>query len=55
MPKGPKGEKRPADVSQRAKLIVDIATGEVEEEPVDQVKKQTRPAKKVEPSQAHRV
>ena len=25
--------KRPRDVSQRAKLIVDIATGEVEDEP----------------------
>jgi hypothetical protein len=28
MPKGPKGEKRPRDPSQLAKLIVDIAAGE---------------------------
>lgn len=32
MPKGPKGEKRPRDVSQLGKAIVDIATGEVEDE-----------------------
>ena len=31
MPKGPKGEKRPRDVSQLGKAIVDIATGEVED------------------------
>jgi hypothetical protein len=31
MPKGPKGEKRPADMNQLAKAIVDIATGEAEE------------------------
>jgi hypothetical protein len=29
MAKGPKGEKRPADVNQRAVLIAKIATGEV--------------------------
>jgi hypothetical protein len=28
MPKGPKGEKRPGDANQLAKLIVGIATGE---------------------------
>ena len=28
MPKGPKGEKRPRDVSQLGKTIVDIAMGE---------------------------
>lgn len=28
MPKGPRGEKRPADMNQLAKMIVDIATGE---------------------------
>ena len=28
MPKGPKGEKRPADANQLAKLITDLATGE---------------------------
>jgi hypothetical protein len=27
MPIGPKGEKRPRDANQLAKLIVDIATG----------------------------
>ena len=31
MPRGPKGEKRPADVSTRAVLIAKIATGEIEE------------------------
>jgi hypothetical protein len=31
MPTGPKGEKRPRDTNQLAKLIVDIATGQVEE------------------------
>jgi len=31
MPRGPKGEKRPRDVNQLAKLIVDIATGQVED------------------------
>jgi hypothetical protein len=30
MPRGPKGEKRPRDANQLAKLIVDIATGQVE-------------------------
>lgn len=28
MPKGPRGEKRPTDANQLAKLIVDIASGE---------------------------
>jgi hypothetical protein len=28
MPKGPKGQRRPADMNQLAKAIVDIATGE---------------------------
>lgn len=28
MPKGPKGEKRPADINQLAKMVVDIASGE---------------------------
>lgn len=31
MPKGPKGEKRPADVIGRAVQIAKIATGEIEE------------------------
>jgi hypothetical protein len=30
MPRGPRGEKRPRDPNQLAKLIVDIATGQVE-------------------------
>jgi hypothetical protein len=33
MPTGPKGEKRPADVSARAVLIAKIATGEIEDPP----------------------
>lgn len=32
MPKGPKGERRPADVIGRAIMIAKIATGEIEEE-----------------------
>lgn len=32
MPKGPRGEKRPADAVSRAVLIGKIATGEVEDE-----------------------
>lgn len=35
MPKGPKGEKRPADVIGNAVLIGRIATGEVEDTPSD--------------------
>lgn len=34
MPKGPKGEKRPADLNRRAFAIVRIATGEAEDEGV---------------------
>jgi hypothetical protein len=33
MPRGPKGEKRPADVNARAVLIAKIATGEVDDTP----------------------
>ena len=33
MPTGPKGEKRPADVSARAVLIATIATGEIDDPP----------------------
>ena len=35
MPRGPKGEKRPADVNARAVLIAKIATGEVDDAPED--------------------
>lgn len=31
MPKGPKGEKRPADVNARAVMIARVATGEIED------------------------
>jgi hypothetical protein len=34
MPRGPKGEKRPADVIGAAVMIAKIATGEIEERPV---------------------
>ena len=33
MPRGPKGEKRPADVIGTAVKIAQIATGEIEEDP----------------------
>jgi hypothetical protein len=32
MPKGPRGEKRPADAISRAIMVAKIATGEVEDE-----------------------
>ena len=35
MPKGPKGEKRPADVIGAAVKVMQIATGEAEEEYTD--------------------
>ena len=35
MPKGPKGEKRPADVIGAAVKVMKIATGEVEDEVTD--------------------
>jgi hypothetical protein len=38
MPKGPKGERRPRDPAQLAKLIVDIAVGEVVESNPDEGK-----------------
>ena len=34
MPRGPKGEKRPADVIGNAVHVMRIATGEVEEAPL---------------------
>jgi hypothetical protein len=33
MPRGPKGEKRPADVTSNAVHVMRIATGEIEEAP----------------------
>ena len=38
MPKGPKGEKRPADVIGAAVKVMQIATGEVEDEVTDEGK-----------------
>ncbi len=35
MPKGPKGEKRPADVIGAAVMVAKIATGEIEDELTD--------------------
>jgi hypothetical protein len=35
MPRGPKGERRPADVNARAVMIAKIATGEVEDVTTD--------------------
>lgn len=42
MPKGPRGEKRPADVIGNAVHIMRIATGEVEDNPVEQGKEYAR-------------
>jgi len=36
MPRGPKGEKRPADVIGNAVHVMRIATGEVEEKPKEE-------------------
>jgi hypothetical protein len=33
MPRGPRGEKRPADVNARAVMIARIATGEIDDAP----------------------
>jgi hypothetical protein len=33
MPKGPQGQKRPADTNARAVMVARIATGEIEETP----------------------
>jgi len=38
MPRGPKGEKRPADVNARAVMIAKIATGEIEDITTDEGK-----------------
>ncbi|MBT3361561.1 MAG: RNA-binding protein [Rhodospirillales bacterium] len=35
MPKGPKGEKRPADVIGAAVMVAKIATGEIDDEVTD--------------------
>lgn len=35
MPRGPRGEKRPADVNARAVMIAKIATGEIEDAKAD--------------------
>jgi hypothetical protein len=37
MPKGPRGQKRPADVIGNAIMVAKIATGEVEETPGDEM------------------
>ena len=38
MPRGPRGEKRPADVIGNAVRVMQIATGEVEDNPRDPAK-----------------
>jgi hypothetical protein len=38
MAKGPKGEKRPADVNARAVMVAKIATGEIEDVTTDEGK-----------------
>jgi hypothetical protein len=35
MPRGPKGERRPADANQRAVMVARIATGEIEDNVTD--------------------
>ncbi len=43
MPKGPKGEKRPADVIGTAIKVARIATGEVEDDTGDDGKNKAKP------------
>lgn len=63
MPKGPQGQKRPADVIGAAIKIAKIATGEIEEKP-DEAKALSRKggikggasrAKKLTPEQRHEI
>lgn len=42
MPRGPRGEKRPADVIGNAVRVMQIATGEVEDNPRDPAKQLAR-------------
>jgi hypothetical protein len=35
MPRGPKGERRPADANQRVVMVARIATGEIEDKVTD--------------------
>ena len=42
MPRGPRGEKRPADVIGNAVRVMQIATGEVEDDPRDPAKQLAR-------------
>lgn len=42
MPKGPRGESRPADVIGNAVRVMQIATGEVEDDPRDPAKQLAR-------------
>ena len=42
MPKGPHGEKRPADPNQLAKLVIEIATGEISEPEKTALEKRAR-------------
>lgn len=44
MPKGPKGEKRPADVIGNAVKIAQIATGEIDDEKTEDGKDKTAQA-----------
>jgi hypothetical protein len=45
MPKGPKGQKRPADVIGNAIMVAKIATGEIEENPPTKDRKRAAAAK----------
>jgi len=42
VPKGPRGEKRPADVIGAAVMVAKIATGEIEDNPMDPGKEYAR-------------
>ncbi len=65
MPKGPKGEKRPADVIGGAVMVAKIATGEIEDEMTDDGKNKAAQAlgrmggkaraKKLTPTQRYEI
>ena len=54
MPKGPQGQKRPADVIGNAVHVMRIATGEVEEQPAPKPKRKSKSAP-VDPQRRHEI
>ena len=55
MPRGPKGEKRPADVIGAAIMVGRIATGEIKEGTVPETKAAAASGKRVQRSEIARI